>query len=728
MVHGIKNKLLLWFVIFTIFLGLLTTVIVNNTSNRASIINTERLNKYIISSIGKDVAAILTYTYRVNDQLSGLHTLNNYSIGYTESDIVSFSDFNTFASLFSIDDFNTVLSEIKQKPGFYNVKKYGFDYIGLLRLIDNGKKILITCFRADLLYDLFTNSELSNKGGIYLIDDKSRTLLSTFRSQDLEVINFSYFNLKNKDMMFYKEFKDGENLINYYYLKDFNQILYFRVNRVFTSGGLNQLKSLAFLIEFFRTVILIVIAYILISYFVKPIEILTFYMNKFMANRGRSSIEDKIIKSLNSRINSNTEVGALTKTFCSLLISQRDLNDEIIFREKLKVEEERMSKNYMTSIFNSIPSMIVSIDSSETITHWNTGAEKLTGRLREDVLGSSIWEVFPVLQRFRYDIGKIIDVSMTDQCFDTKNVKWDGKFINIVANELSDKYARGVIIRVDDVTEKVRIGEILIQSEKMLSVGGLAAGMAHEINNPLAGMMQSASVINNRLWECIDIPVSQKAAEEAGTSVEAVKRFISARNIPKMLENIQESGVLIKTIITNMLGFARKGSDITSVYDIGEILEKSLKLASADLRCVTVSKFIEDSVPRVQCDSVKIQQVFLNIIVNAVHAMEGALTENPKLDIFVRMDKEDLNRVVIEFEDNGPGIDFNSRKRIFEPFFTTKPVGLGTGLGLSVSYFIITENHGGELSVDSTPGYGAKFIIKLPIKHLLLESGSAPTL
>lgn len=123
----------------------------------------------------------------------------------------------------------------------------------------------------------------------------------------------------------------------------------------------------------------------------------------------------------------------------------------------------------------------------------------------------------------------------------------------------------------------------------------------------------------------------------------------------------------------------------------------------------------------VPCKGAKIQQVLLNILRNGAQAMQEAMEKNNeyKPKFILRLFREtEANMLCIEIEDNGPGMDEKIRKRIFEPFFTTKPVGDGTGLGLSVSYFIITEDHGGEMTVESTPGFGAKFIIRLPLEKI----------
>jgi len=266
----------------------------------------------------------------------------------------------------------------------------------------------------------------------------------------------------------------------------------------------------------------------------------------------------------------------------------------------------------------------------------------------------------------------------------------------------------------------------MIQSEKMLSVGGLAAGMAHEINNPLAGMMQTAEVMSNRLRN-VEMPANQHAAEAAGTSMTAIHAFMEARDIPRMLKAINLSGLRVAEIVDNMLSFARKGTSAKTTIDLASLLDKTLELATTDydlkkqydFKTIETIREYADSLPYVPCESSKIQQVFLNILRNGAQAMHDTQKKengDPSRFILRIAHEKDENMVRIEIEDNGAGMDEATRKRIFEPFFTTKPVGEGTGLGLSVSYFIISENHGGTLDVISKPNQGANFIIRLPVE------------
>ncbi len=274
-----------------------------------------------------------------------------------------------------------------------------------------------------------------------------------------------------------------------------------------------------------------------------------------------------------------------------------------------------------------------------------------------------------------------------------------------------------------DITESKRTREMIIQSEKMMSVGGLAAGMAHEINNPLAGVIQNATVLANRLTNP-DIPANVKAAQSLGTTMETIHRFMEARNITHLVKAITDSGARISTIVDNMLSFARKGESSRSDHHPVALVEKTLELAGTDydlkkqydFKSITIQKEYEDNLPMLPCEASKIQQVLLNILNNGAHAMfEDPKVTNP---VFIlRIQHEPLSDMItIEIEDNGPGMDKQTCKRIFEPFFTTKPPGVGTGLGLSVSYFIVTEDHKGEMRVVSEKGNGTAFIIRLPIK------------
>ncbi len=406
--------------------------------------------------------------------------------------------------------------------------------------------------------------------------------------------------------------------------------------------------------------------------------------------------------------------------------------DRDITKRKEREAELRRLRNYLSNIIDSMPSALVGVDMKGKVTQWNKTAEQSTGIVADDALGKPLPDVFPDAA---LEMSSIVEsIRKREIMQEHKRPRSSGagaRYEDVTIYPLTTNGVEGAVIRIDDVTDKVRMEEMMIQSEKMLSVGGLAAGMAHEINNPLAGMMQTANVLTSRLT-VENIPANERAAAKAGVTMDAIRAFMKARGVPRMVAAINQSGRRVADIVTNMLSFARKCDDRASTHGLAELLDKTLELAATDydlkkrydFRRIEIRKEYEDNLPPTPCEGAKIQQVLLNILRNGAHAMQEAAEENKREGrrcenpcFILRLSREpEIDRVYIEIEDNGPGMDEATRRRIFEPFFTTKPVGVGTGLGLSVSYFIITENHGGEMSVASTPGEGSTFRITLPVK------------
>ncbi len=388
----------------------------------------------------------------------------------------------------------------------------------------------------------------------------------------------------------------------------------------------------------------------------------------------------------------------------------------------IKMAEEQLKKtnSYIDSIINSMPSALFSVNSEFNITKLNRKAEKYYGLKAGEAISKPLSQVLPIMKPFLGELNKSIRTG-TPYFFPKQVTSTaDGVvYEEITVYPLIGENIEGAVIRVDDVSEHARMEEMVVQSEKMLSVGGLAAGMAHEINNPLAGMMQNAQVVLNRIKG--DIPASNRAAEEIGITMDQVRTFMTNRGIIRQLELIHDAGVRASKIVQNMLSFSRKDFSGKIPQDITHILEQTIEVAKSDynlkkqydFKKIKIIRDYQPDVPPVMCEVAKIQQVFFNILKNSAEAMQNySNSEDPVF--YLRTIKSD-KFVTIEIEDNGPGMTEEIRKRLFEPFFTTKPVGKGTGLGLSVSYFIVTENHGGEMRVMSEPDRGAKFIIKLPI-------------
>ncbi len=406
----------------------------------------------------------------------------------------------------------------------------------------------------------------------------------------------------------------------------------------------------------------------------------------------------------------------------------KELKQEIAERKNAEAELER-TKDYISNVIDSMPSALISVNENLEVTQWNLKAEEITGVPAPDAFGMKLDDVFPRMKK---------ELELISNSIQNKEIKFKQKtayeaesgvgYEDITIYPLVAIGIQGAVLRIDDVTSKVRMEEMLVQSEKMLSIGGLAAGMAHEINNPLAGMMQTANVMQNRLVDNVDIPANRRAAEEIGVDLEAIVGFMSARGIPRMIHAIKESGVRVASIVNNMLHFAQQSDDEINTSKIADIIENTISLVSTDynlkkqydFKKINIIREFQEDLPEIECHSSKIQQAMLNLFSNSAHALQQAKVENPKIIIRLAIDEKQDGKdamVRVEIEDNGPGISSKVIGRLFEPFYTTKPTGEGKGLGLSVAYFIITESHKGKMWVESNEGVGTKFIICLPVKQ-----------
>lgn len=280
-----------------------------------------------------------------------------------------------------------------------------------------------------------------------------------------------------------------------------------------------------------------------------------------------------------------------------------------------------------------------------------------------------------------------------------------------------------VIGMAHDVTERLRIEELMTQTEKMVMISGMAAGMAHEINNPLGAILQHAQNIERRV--SADIQANVKAAAEVGVSLDLVRAYLEKRGIFSFIGHIRSAGMRASDIISNMLRFSLQNGAGAEYVDLSAMMDRVLELAGTDydmkkkydFRRIDLQREYAAELPPVLMTIAELEQVLLNILKNAAQAIVGAaMARQPRITLRSRVAE---GMVVIEVEDNGPGMDEATRLRIFEPFFSTKEVGVGTGLGLSVAYAIVTKGHHGSIEARSKPGEGSCFTIKLPIQGSL---------
>ena len=271
------------------------------------------------------------------------------------------------------------------------------------------------------------------------------------------------------------------------------------------------------------------------------------------------------------------------------------------------------------------------------------------------------------------------------------------------------------IIQLEDERQNAHIQ--LLQSEKMASIGQLAAGVAHEINNPIGFILSNLTSLEKYVDKLTDFISAQQEVVntlEGTDAVEALKEkrkklkldFIS-EDIKDLIHESLEGADRVKTIVQNLKSFSRVDQAECKLSDLNECIESTVNIVWNELKYkVSIRKDYGD-IPLTRCYAQQLNQVFMNLLVNAAQSIEkqgeiGLRTWN------------DNGSILISFSDTGSGIPEEIRNRIFEPFFTTKDVGKGTGLGLSISYDIV-KKHQGEITVDSEVGKGTTFTVRIPV-------------
>ncbi|MFK0313620.1 ATP-binding protein [Pseudomonas sp. NPDC090233] len=409
--------------------------------------------------------------------------------------------------------------------------------------------------------------------------------------------------------------------------------------------------------------------------------------------------------------------------------TNRKLELEVQVRSKI---EKKLTgfQNYLNSIIDSMPSALIALDEQLYVTQWNHEATVLSGTPLDEALNQPIFIAFEPLKPFLPQLKETVEKHRVAKI---ERVTWpkddEPRHYALTFYPLMGGGGRGVVIRIDDITQRLSLEEMMVQSEKMLSVGGLAAGMAHEINNPLGAILHNVQNIRRRLSP--ELPRNQEQASELGIELPLVNRYLESREVPQLLDGIQQAGARAAKIVTHMLSFSRRSNRQLVPCDLPALIDQAVEIAGNDFDLAIGFDFKGQAIVRqfdpnlgpVPCTANELEQVLLNLLKNAAQAIHQRPpnSEPGRITLRTRLSPPWAE---IQVEDNGVGMPEAVRKRTFEPFFTTKEIGQGTGLGLSVSYFIITNNHKGQMEVQSTPGQGTCFTLRLPLGQ---PATTAPT-
>jgi len=382
------------------------------------------------------------------------------------------------------------------------------------------------------------------------------------------------------------------------------------------------------------------------------------------------------------------------------------------------------TQDYLTSIINSMPSILVGVTGNGVITHWNASATVNTQRLPADVLGKHLEELADLLTVTTAQVQHCIHTGKTQRTRQTITEGGEKRYRDITLYPLQASKSNGqqeAIIRIDDVSEQVHMESTLLQNSKLVALGEMSMNLVHELNNPVSAVLQNAQMLRRR----IETLIAQQP--EVGDS--------RRPELMKLLAHLDEAGMRSHHLIQNLLRFARSEPYESRPVNVNQLLKSSIDICELNEPNAHVGSHLTPADPCVQGNESELQQVLVNLIQNAFQAVqqahpqfgsEPAKTTNGATGVVTVSSDIQLDQVVIEVKDNGPGIPQQHLDKIFTPFFTTKPSGKGTGLGLSISHQIITKHHQGRLAVSSTPGQGTCFTITLPLLADTQKSVKSP--
>ncbi|MBI5407627.1 MAG: cache domain-containing protein [Nitrospirae bacterium] len=369
---------------------------------------------------------------------------------------------------------------------------------------------------------------------------------------------------------------------------------------------------------------------------------------------------------------------------------EKKTNELLDANRQITTEEAELKRmrDHLQLIFNGIKDYVFLLDPSCTILDVNTAFLEAYNLQKREVIGKKCYQLVYGLDQFdpECDVSKGSDIKVPHRFH---AVTKDNRVLERHVFPVLDGNGRLVnkIEYIRDVTVETTLKEQLIQAEKLSSLGEILSGVAHELNNPLTGVIGYCELLHETTQD---------------------------KELKEQFDKINEAALRCKKIIENMLSFARQNKVTKKFSDMNEVIRQTVELKTYPLKVdnIEVIMDLDKHLPYTMLDAHMLLQVFLNIINNAHNAM---VDKGGRGRLAITSRHED-GRIKISFTDTGVGIPAANLKKIFDPFFTTREIGKGTGLGLSISYGIIKE-HGGEIYAESSPGEGATFHIDLPVGH-----------
>lgn len=435
------------------------------------------------------------------------------------------------------------------------------------------------------------------------------------------------------------------------------------------------------------------------------------------------------------------QIKKYAEDIADLYKSEKDKRGKLEAEIKKREEVEKnliRANNKIESLLSSIVSILIGVSTRDKIIHWNHFAENVFGISSADVVDHYFtqcgidWQWDRICEGISQCIIEQRPVFLDDIYF--RRIDGTNGFLGIKVNPIMDYMNNldGFLLFGADITERKILETQLLQAQKLESIGQLAAGVAHEINTPVQYVTDNTFFLEDSCSEISGILLKNKELMNAFKNekvkdaiigelfkiIEDVDLDYLINEIPKAIAQSKEGLQRIAKIVASMKQFSHPGTEYKMDANINNVLESVITMSRNEWKYVADLKTdFDESLPMVKCHSDDLSQVFLNIIVNAAHAIEEVIKDDSDKEgtIFVSTGKVG-DSVEIRIKDTGCGIPESIQSRIFDPFFTTKDVGKGTGQGLALSHSIIVNKHGGSISINSENGKGAEFIIRLPIE------------
>ena len=397
---------------------------------------------------------------------------------------------------------------------------------------------------------------------------------------------------------------------------------------------------------------------------------------------------------------------------------------------------------------SSISSVLIGVDENDRIIRWNQAAEAAFGRATADVLGLPFrqcgvhWD-WSVLDRC------VAECRKTNQAIHPEEIPFqraDGSegFLGMTVNPIrwDSVEPSGFLIVAADITQRRALQSQLAQAQRLESIGQLAAGIAHEINTPTQFVGDNTRFVRDAFVDLKDLLLAygrlHEAASAGAVTKELLEEIDSARSkadlgyllaeIPAAISQSLEGIERVTRIVRAMKDFSHPGGAEKSAVDLNKAIESTITVARNEWKYVAeVVTDFDPTLPPVPCLVGDFNQVILNLIVNAAHAIAGVVGDGSagKGTIQISTHHGD-GWAEVRIGDTGTGIPEEIRGKVFDPFFTTKEVGKGTGQGLAIAHAVVTEKHGGTITFESEVGQGTTFIIRLPCETEASDSAGAP--